>query len=325
MVEKLIQWATGNVFVVLLLVVALAAVGSYAFVNVNVEAYPDPAPAIIEVVAQYPGASAEEVERQVTIPLEVALAGMPGMKYTRAKSLFGLAHLRNQFDYSMPYEKARQEVINRLRGVSLPKGVEPEISPASPIGEIFRYSLSSPKDARGHDIYTLNDLKALQDWTLEREFRRVPRVAGVVSSGGTVKIYEVRPDPERLKQYGITLDQVQKAIADSNANVGGDYVIQGPTVQVVRGIGLIGGGEDPMTRAMSAKTPEEGAKIIREGELQRIQEIRKIVLASTNNVPIRVEHIVEGGPGGRVGEAGVAVANRTRQGKLGISLPKKDE
>jgi heavy metal efflux system protein len=328
MVEKLIHWATGNVFVVLLLVVALAAVGSYAFVNVNVEAYPDPAPAIIEVVAQYPGASAEEVERQVTIPLEVALAGMPGMKYTRAKSLFGLAHLRNQFDYSMPYEKARQEVINRLRGVSLPKGVEPEISPASPIGEIFRYSLSSPKDARGKDIYTLNDLKALQDWTLEREFRRVPRVAGVVSSGGTVKIYEVRPDPERLKQYGVTLDQVQKAIADSNANVGGDYVVQGPTVQVVRGIGLIGGGEDPMTRAMSAKTPEEGARIIREGELQRIQEIRKIVNTSTNNVPIRVEHIVEGGPvgaGSRLGEEGVAVANRTRQGKLGISLPKKDK
>jgi cobalt-zinc-cadmium resistance protein CzcA len=325
MVGKLIQWATGNVVVILLLVVALAAVGGYAFVNVNVEAYPDPAPAIIEVVAQYPGASAEEVERQVTIPLEVALAGMPGLKYTRAKSLFGLAHLRNQFEYTMPYEKARQEVINRLRGVSLPKGVDPEISPASPIGEIFRYSLSSPKDARGKDIYTLNDLKALQDWTLEREFRRVPRVAGVVSSGGSVKIYEIRPDPERLKQYGITLDQLQTAVADSNANVGGDYVIQGPTVQVVRGIGLIGGGEDPMTKAMSAKTPEEGAKIIRDGELQRIKEIRQIVITSTNNVPIRVEHVVEGGPvssGDRLGERGVAVAFRTRQGKLGMSLPR---
>src|SRR4051812_8941215 len=114
MVGKLIQWATGNVIVVLLLVVALAAVGGYAFVNVNVEAYPDPAPAIIEVVAQYPGASAEEVERQVTIPLEVALAGMPGLKYTRAKSLFGLAHVRNQFDYGVDFTKARQEVINRL-------------------------------------------------------------------------------------------------------------------------------------------------------------------------------------------------------------------
>src|SRR5213595_3088274 len=114
MVEKLIHWATGNVVVVMLLVVALAAVGGYAFVNVNVEAYPDPAPAIIEVVAQYPGASAEEVERLVTVPLEVALAGMPGLDSTRSKSLFGLAHLRNQFDYSRPYEQAKQDVINRL-------------------------------------------------------------------------------------------------------------------------------------------------------------------------------------------------------------------
>src|SRR3954465_3278123 len=147
MVGKLIQWATGNVIVVLLLVVALAAVGGYAFVNVNIEAYPDPAPAIIEVVAQYPGASAEEVERQVTVPLEVALAGMPGLQSTRSKSLFGLAHLRNQFDYSRDYEQARQDVINRLRLAELPPGVTPQISPASPIGEILRYTLESPRDA----------------------------------------------------------------------------------------------------------------------------------------------------------------------------------
>src|ERR1051325_7768863 len=120
MVEKLIHWATGNVTIVLLAVVALAVVGGYAFVNVNVEAYPDPAPAIIEVVAQYPGASAEEVERQVTIPLEVALAGMPGLKYTRAKSLFGLAHLRNQFEYWRDFEQAKQDVINRLQLAVLP-------------------------------------------------------------------------------------------------------------------------------------------------------------------------------------------------------------
>src|SRR5881398_3367156 len=123
MVRKLIEWAVTSPLIVLSLGMALVLGGGYAFFHVNVEAYPDPAPAIIEVVAQYPGASAEEVERQVTIPLEVALAGMPGLKYTRAKSLFGLAHLRNQFEYTMPYEKARQEVINRLRGVALPKGV----------------------------------------------------------------------------------------------------------------------------------------------------------------------------------------------------------
>src|SRR6266853_6133424 len=114
MVRKLIEWAVSNPLVVCLLATALAIGGGYAFFSVNVEAYPDPAPAIIEVVAQFPGASAEEVERQVTVPLEVTLAGMPGLKYTRSKSLFGLSHLRNQFEYGVDYEKARQEVINRL-------------------------------------------------------------------------------------------------------------------------------------------------------------------------------------------------------------------
>src|SRR5277367_2727332 len=115
MVGKLIQWATDSPLVVLLLAVGLVVVGGYSFVNVNIEAYPDPAPAIIEVVAQFPGASAEEVERQVTIPIEVALAGMPGLKYTRAKSMFGLAHFRNQFEYTVDSERAKQEVINRLQ------------------------------------------------------------------------------------------------------------------------------------------------------------------------------------------------------------------
>src|SRR5437588_899606 len=115
MVRKLITWAVANPFVVCLLAAALALGGGYAFVNVNVEAYPDPAPAIVEVVAQYPGASAEEVERQVTIPLEIALAGMPNLKYTRSKSLFGLAHIRNQFEYGYDFNKAKQEVINRLQ------------------------------------------------------------------------------------------------------------------------------------------------------------------------------------------------------------------
>src|SRR5213592_4573304 len=120
MVRRLIAWAVDNPLIVLLLAVGLAVGGGYAFFNVNVESYPDPAPAIIEIVAQYPGASAEEVERLVTIPLEVALAGMPNLDSTRSKSLFGLAHLRNQFDYSRPYEQAKQDVINRLALATLP-------------------------------------------------------------------------------------------------------------------------------------------------------------------------------------------------------------
>src|SRR5215510_14835505 len=133
MVRNLIQWAVGNPLIVILLTVTLVLGGGYAFRNVNVEAYPDPAPAIIEVVAQYPGASAEEVERQVTVPLEVSLAGMPELETTRSKSLFGLSHIRNQFTYARDYEQAKQDVLNRLATVNLPTGVNPQISPASPI------------------------------------------------------------------------------------------------------------------------------------------------------------------------------------------------
>src|SRR6516225_10963427 len=137
MIRALIEWSLRNPLIVLLMVASLAGVGIYSFWNVNVEAYPDPAPAIIEVVAQYPGASAEEVERQVTIPLEVILAGMPGLKYTRSKSLAGLSYIRNQFDYGVDYLKARQEVINRLNSVQgMPPGVTPQISPYNAVGEL---------------------------------------------------------------------------------------------------------------------------------------------------------------------------------------------
>lgn len=328
MISKLLDWAVHNRVVVVLLALALAAVGGYAFVRVNVEAYPDPAPAIVEVVAQYPGASAEEVERLVTIPLEVGMAGMPGLKYSRSKSLFGLSHIRNQFSYGIDYVAARQEVLNRLAGVELPKGVTAQISPASPIGEIYRYTLTGPKDALGRDIYTLNDLKAFQDWTLERELLRIPRIAGIVSAGGTVKRYEIRPDPDRLKEYGISLSQLEESIANSNANVGGDYVVQGGNMQVVRGIGLLGGGEDPMVIARGMSDPVQAAAYLRSEEERRIREIREVVIDATNNVPIRVEHVVEGGPlreGEPVSKRGVVISYQTRQGQMGITRPLLDE
>src|SRR5579872_3881536 len=135
MVNKIIEWALNSRLIVLLLAAVLGGIGFYSFQNINVEAYPDPAPAIIEVVAQWPGASAEEMERQVTVPLEITLAGMPGLKTTLSKSLFGLTHLRNVFEYGHDYDKARQEVINRLQFTqALPPGVSPQLSPASPIG-----------------------------------------------------------------------------------------------------------------------------------------------------------------------------------------------
>ncbi|MBI3862104.1 MAG: efflux RND transporter permease subunit, partial [Planctomycetia bacterium] len=327
MVGRLIEWAMHSRAVVILLTLVLAYVGGYAFVHVNVEAYPDPAPAIIEVVAQYPGASAEEVERQVTIPLEVALAGMPGLQYTRTKSMFGLAHVRNQFAYGIDHLAARQEVLNRLATAELPANVKPMLSPASPIGEIFRYTLNSPRNALGKEIYTSNDLKSLQDWTLERRFLRIPGVAGVVSCGGTVKRYEIQPDPQRLKEYGITLQQLEDAVKASNANASGNFIVQAGSVQVVRGIGLIGGGQDPLAKAMNMPDAEYAADYLRREERRRVREIRRIVIAATNNIPIRVEHVVKGGPVRPEEDdltQGVVIGHLTRQGQIGINRPKID-
>ncbi len=267
MVRKLIEWAVDSALIVILLAIGLAGFGVYAFNHVNVEAYPDPAPAIIEVIAQYPGFSAEEVERKVTIPLEITLAGMPGLVYTRSKSLAGLSHLRNQFEYGIDYYAARQEVINRLQFVQgLPDTVTAQLSPFTPTGELIRYTLDGPKNSRGEDIYSLIDLKSLQNWVLEREFRRIPRIADVSSFGGMVKRYEIQPDPDRLKRYGVTLQQFQTAISNSNANVGAGYLRQGPIAMNVRGIGLLGRGQDPMQRVLNLKSPYVAARRLRQEE-----------------------------------------------------------
>jgi cobalt-zinc-cadmium resistance protein CzcA len=327
MIQNLIRWALHNRLVVILLAVVLLGFGIYSFRAVNVEAYPDPAPPIIEVVAQFPGASAEEIERQVTIPLEVALAGMPGLKYTRTQSMFELCHIRNQFEYGVEDQAAKQEVINRLQFVQLPAGVVPQISPESTVGEIFRYVLVNPKDSQGRPIYDLNDLKSLQDWTLERLVRRVPRIIDVCSYGGTVKRYEIQPDPARLQRYGITLSQLKSAITNSNANVNADYVFKGETVQVVRSLGLLGRGEDPMDRAMAMPDPIAARDCLRRDELERLREIRQIVLATVDNIPIRVDDVVAGGPRGSgedSGKQGVIVSHQTRLGRAMFSVPQKD-
>jgi cobalt-zinc-cadmium resistance protein CzcA len=326
MVRAIIHWSVNNPLVVLLLVAGWIVAGVYAFINVNVEAYPDPAPAIVEVVAQYPGASAEEVERQVSVPLEVAFAGMPGLTMTRSKSLFGLSHLRNQFEYGRNFWDCRQEVINRLSVLTqpLPQGVIPQISPQNPIGEIYRYTLKNPRDRYGNGIYTLNDLKALQDWVLEREFRRVPHIMDVTSTGGTVKRYEVHPDPDRLKRYGVTLNQVQAALSNSNQNVGADLMKQGNIILNVRSVGLYGGGLDPVEQVLGLRDPIRAALKLREEENRRIHEIRQIVVASVNNRPVRIDHIVEGGalsPGDPLGERGVVVGHQTRLGRVSLSKP----
>ena len=276
------------------------------------------------MIALFPGASAEEVERQVTIPLEVTFFGMPGLKKINSKSLFGLSDLKMTWHYGdeYSYKAGRQEVINRMATMSqpLPPNVTPAISPESPTGEIYRYVLKVPKNHAGREIYTLNDIKAMQDWVLEREFRTVQRVVDVTSFGGTVRRYEVQPDPDRLRRYGITLGELQATLANSNATVGGDYLNQGQVAMTVRSVGLFGGGVDPVNKVLGLKSPSAAALILRAEELRRIREIRDLVITSVNNLPIRVDDVVEGGrlsPGQLPGERGVVVSNHTRLGRIG--------
>jgi cobalt-zinc-cadmium resistance protein CzcA len=331
MVRAFVHFLLDNALVVVLLAITLAIGGYAAFSRVNIEAYPDPAPAIIEVVAQYPGASAEEVERQVTVPLEIALAGMPDLETTRSKSLFGLSHIRNQFYYTRDFDQAKQDVLNRLANVNnLPPGVSPQISPASPIGEILRYTLENPKDDLGHPIYTLSDLKALQDYVVQRELLRVPRIAGITGFGGTTKRYEIQPDPNQLQHYQITLTQLENAIGNGNANGSGDNLTQGQLTIVVRSLGLFGNGADPQQQTLGMTDPIEAAKYLRAEEARRCLEIRQVVVASVNNVPVRVDQLVDGGPclngdgsprvdDTRLMKRGVVVTYQTRQGRAGIT------
>jgi cobalt-zinc-cadmium resistance protein CzcA len=334
MVHRLIHWAVHNRLVVILLAISIAGVGTYSLMNINIEAYPDPAPAIVEVIAQYPGASAEECERQVTVPMEVALSGMPGLVTMRSKSLFGLSHVRNQFEYGFDQNRAKTEVLNRLATVGFPQHVTPQLNPASPIGEIYRYYLTSPRDNDDRPCYTLGDMKSLQDWVLDREFRRIPRIGGVVSFGGEVKRYEVHPDPDRLRKYGISLNTLEDALRNSNANAGGDYLLLGETVQAVRGLGLIGGGQDPTQQFLTwkDKARRENSEIVgdylRSEEERRLRAVRQIVLASNNNIPIRVGDIVEGGRAEtdfQMQDQGVVVGRQPRLGRAAVAVAEQDE
>src|SRR5512143_2032735 len=216
MVRAVISWSLHNRLVVILGVLGLIGLGLHSALNLNVEAYPDPTPPLVEVITQDPGASPEEMERLIGIPLETALNGMPGLVDLRSTSIAGLNDIKCQFAYGTDYWSARQEVINRIGAIdNLPQGVTPKLSPWSPTGEIVRYVLEGPG-------YTLNQLKAVQDWVLNRALKTVPGVIDVTGFGGTVKQYQILLDPQLLAQYEVTMGQVEDAIEHSNANIGGD-------------------------------------------------------------------------------------------------------
>jgi len=208
--------------------------GLMSFLQLNIEAYPDPVPPLVEVITQAPGQAAEEIERYFTIPVEIQMEGIPNVTVIRSVSLFGLSDVRISFNYNFTYDEAQQWVINRLSQLSqLPNGAVPQISPESPIGEIYRYRIVGPSD------YSVTDLKTLQDWILERRFKAIPGVIDVSGWAGKAKTYEVTVDLEKLIAYGLTLPQVLQVINNSNINVGGQTINLGPQSAIVRGVGLI--------------------------------------------------------------------------------------
>ncbi|HWK87883.1 MAG TPA: CusA/CzcA family heavy metal efflux RND transporter [Xanthobacteraceae bacterium] len=226
---------------ILMLVILLAAMagGTFAFRALNIEAYPDPVPPLVDVITQSPGLSAEEMERYITIPIETQIAGLPNTRVLRTISLYGLSDVKLQFTYEYSYDEALQQVLNRLAQMPpLPNGAQPQISPVSPIGEIFRYRLKGPPG------YSVLDLKTLQDWVLQRRFRTVPGVIDVVGWGGKTKTFELQVDLGKLVAYGLTLPQLVQTLTNSNINVGGNTINLGSQSAVVRGVGLIRSIED---------------------------------------------------------------------------------
>ena len=238
MIKRIVSFALYQpLFIALGLAVFITA-GAFAFRNLPVEAFPDVTDTQVTVIALQPGRAAEEVEKQVTIPLEVSLSGLPGAVRMFSHTQFGLSFVIITFDDRYNGYFARQQVVERLREVDLPEGVQAQLAPFSTaVGEIYRYRLKGGSAGP-------RELRTYQDWVVARQLRFVPGVADVVSLGGLVKQYEVRPDLARLRDYRITLSQLSAAVQRGNANAGGSYVEQGPQQYLIRGIGLFTGPED---------------------------------------------------------------------------------
>jgi len=238
LIRRIVAFALYQPLFIVLGLIVFAGAGLWAFSNLPVEAFPDVTDTQATVIALYPGRAAEEVEKQVTIPLEVGLSGLPGAVRMFSHTQFGLSFVIITFNDTVNGYFARQQAVERLREIDLPDGVQAELAPFSTaIGEIYRYRIKG----EGHGP---RELRTYQDWVVSRQLRLVPGVADVVSLGGLVKQYEVRPDLARLRDYKITLAQLSQAIQRGNANAGGSYVEQGRQQYLIRGIGLFQGPED---------------------------------------------------------------------------------
>ncbi|NCW24864.1 MAG: efflux RND transporter permease subunit, partial [Betaproteobacteria bacterium] len=226
--KRLVDYALREPVFIVLGVLLFIFAGSIAFKNLSVEAFPDVTDSQVTVIALYPGRAAEEVEKQVSLQIEVALSGLPHAVRVFSHTQFGLSFTVITLDDDADIHSSRQQVAERLRGLSLPDGVDVRMAPiATPVGEIMRYRL------RG-DGRTTTELRTLQDWAVERSLRQVPGVADVVSMGGFIKQYELRPDTEKLRAHRLTYQNLQEALARGNSNAGGSYVAQGTQQYAIR-------------------------------------------------------------------------------------------
>ncbi|MEP7363786.1 MAG: CusA/CzcA family heavy metal efflux RND transporter, partial [Acidobacteriota bacterium] len=252
--RKIIHFAIHQPLFVFLLLLLFIGAGIFAFRTLPIEAFPDVTDIQVTVVTLYPGHAAEEVEKQITIPLEIALAGLPHSLRVFSHTQYGLSSTYITFDDDADNYFARQQVLERLRDVELPEGIHPELAPlSSPIGEIYRVYLKSDK-------YSAMELRTIQDWVVERNLKLVPGVADVVVRGGFIKQYQVVPDLTKLKSHGLAMSQVFDALEHGNMNAGGGYIEQGEQQFIIRGVGLL-------------RTP---------------QDIRNVVVSERGGVPVLV-------------------------------------
>ena len=284
MLKGLVVFGLSRRPIILLGLLVFVGAGFFAFLKLNIEAYPNPAPVIIEITAQTAGQSAEEMERYYTIPMEVGLSPTPGVDIIRSTSFYGLSFVRVTFRYGIDYYFAvLQAALSLQQNVSLPNNVQPQIQASSLVGEIFRYQVVGPPH------FGLTNLRTVQDWILQRRFLTVPGVVQVNTWGGTTKEYEVEIDLNKLDAYSVTIPQVIAAIGNANINVGGRTINMGQQSVNVRGVGLIDSG---------------GSLDLTQG--YKVNDIENISLAQVNGVPVQVKDV-----------ARVYVGNVPRLGKAG--------
>ncbi len=272
MIHRIVYFALHQRFLILLMCVAIAIVGAISFLHMPISAYPDLSPPMVEIITQWPGHAAEEIERLVTVPIEIEMNGIPNLTYMRSISRYGLSDVILTFSYSTDNYFCRDRAFERLSYVTLPPGVAPTLAPlSSPSDLIYRYVIQSPDR-------TPMQLKTLEDWVLERAYRSVPGVADDSGFGGTVMQYQVLLDPTRLFNYHLTVPAVMQALAANNANTGGGFYSQGGQFYYVRGLGLI----------------------------KDLQDIGNTVVASQDGAPVLVKNIgrVAIGNAPRLGEFG---------------------